>query len=82
MRVICINHDDFGGDVIPYGPADPQIGDECEVLNTVIGYANDGKENLCYDLVGYPLFLYDVRNFATLSDQPAEVIEELELTHA
>lgn len=82
MKVICVNHERFGRDTIPYGPDDPQIGDECTVLNTCVGYDNDGSEAPCYELDGYgdDEYVYDQRNFAPLTslDETTLVNEEFE----
>lgn len=80
LKVICINHARFGRDTFPYGPDDPQIGDECTVLNMCIGYCKDGSEAPCYELEGYggDEYVYDQRNFATLPDTTADEMQEAE----
>lgn len=82
MTVMCINHQRFG-DTIPYGPEDPQIGDECTVLNICVGYDNDGDEAPCYELEGYgdDDYVYDQRNFAVLPDTTADEMEEEEFIY-
>lgn len=80
LKVLCTNHERFGRDTIPYGPNDPQIGDECTVLNTCIGYDIGGSEAPCYELEGYggDDYVYDQRNFATLPDSSADEMAEVE----
>lgn len=67
MKVVCINHNRFDDD-LPYGPDDPQIGDECTVIDVCIGYDERGKGVPSYELEGYSPYVYDQRNLAPLSD--------------
>lgn len=76
FKVICINHDMFDLDATPFGPTDPQIGDECEVTAICSGWTFDNIEVPCFRLKGYKGFVYDQRNFAPLSD-----IDETELVN-
>ena len=76
LRVMCVNHDLFGDAVMPYGPTDPQIGDECEVVKEAIGYDNNDKPTPCFDLKGFSRYYYDQRNFATLPDSTADEMQE------
>ena len=80
MNVICVNHDDFGRDVPPYGPSDPQIGDICKVVRNCIGFDNKLIRCECYELEGYNDWFYDQRNFAEISDldETTLVTEEFE----
>ncbi len=75
MRVMCISHERFGDD-LPYGPNDPQIGDECVVIRSCIGYDEKGKGFPSYELKGYVPYLYDQRNFAILPDETADEMQE------
>lgn len=76
MRVICMNHDCFADDELPYGPDDPQIGDECIVIDACTGYGELYSEAPCYELEGYESHVYDQRNFATLPDNTADEMAE------
>lgn len=80
MRVVCISHTCYDWSDTPFGPDDPQIGDECEVICECIGYSTNGTEGPCYELEGYDEWVYDVRNFSPLSDldETALVTEEFE----
>lgn len=76
MRVMCINHDCFDIGDLPYGPDDPQIGEDYNVIESCIGYSDSGIESPCFELEGYGPWVYDQRNFATLPDETADEIEE------
>lgn len=80
MKVRCINHDLFDEGDIPYGPADPQIGDECEVVKECTGYNDMGHESPCFELEGYNDWVYDQRNYAIITgiDETELVTEEFE----
>lgn len=79
MKVVCVNHDCYDADK-PYGPGDPQIGDECFVVAECIGVDDEGNEAPCYELEGYGPDVYDQRNFAPLTglDETTLVNEEWE----
>lgn len=70
QKVICIEKctEYFGK--LPYWYS-PEVGDILDVIKVENHYGR-----IFYDLDGYPEFLYDSKFFATLPDQPAEVIEE------
>lgn len=76
MRVLCINNDCYDIGDLPFGPDDPQIGDECTVIESCIGYSESGIESPCYELEGYSPWVYDQRNFATLPDNTADEMAE------
>ena len=79
MKVVCINHKRYEN-CLPYGPEDPQIGDECTVVRSCIGYDQRGKGMPSYELEGYSQYVYDQRNFAPLTgvDETTLVNEEFE----
>ena len=58
MKVVCVNHDCYDADK-PCGPNDPQIGDECAVIESCIGVDDEGNEAPCYKLEGYGPDVYD-----------------------
>jgi hypothetical protein len=68
MLVICVSHNLFNKDDIPYEPTDPQIGEICEVIGECPGFNDGGVETLCYELAGYGDWVYDQRDFAVLPD--------------
>jgi hypothetical protein len=80
MKVRCINHNVFDEGDIPYGPNDPQVGESCEVVSECVGTNDIGIETPCFELVGYPEWVYDQRNFAQVSnlDETELVTEEFE----
>lgn len=77
MRVMCMNHDDFGYDCHSWTDSDPQIGSEYEAIRSVIGYDNKGKRVPSYELKGFLEYVYDQRNFATLPDATADEMQEV-----
>lgn len=73
---MCISHKLFDIDFLPMGADDPQVGEECNVIESCIGYGELGIESPCYELEGYGEWVYDQRNFATLPDSTADEMEE------
>lgn len=83
MRVICITLENFSGASGALGTV-MQVGDEFNVVGEVMGRGKNGNIFPCWDLepFAHTLFVFDKRNFATLPDEPAEVIEEQEPEYA
>lgn len=70
MKVICTNHKDYTGDEYP--GERPAIGEECEVVRSILGSGYAGISVPCYALAGYYRWVYDQRKFSPL-DGPCEV---------
>lgn len=79
MKVICVNHDLYDPEERPYGTADPQIGDICEVEKSFDVYTVTGVFP-CYYLIGYDLSVYNQKNFGEISeiDETQHVSKEFE----
>lgn len=83
MRVICISENRHP-DCFPPHPNTPQIGDIFTISKVVAGYGISGQLYQCYEFeeTKGSEWVYDVNNFAPLSDDEIEVVEELELQEA
>lgn len=77
-NVMCINHDDFEGDCYSWDDRDPQIGSDYEIVRTTIGTDKKGNHFPSYIIKGFNRWAYDQRNFATLPDQDADEMAEVE----
>lgn len=83
MRVICITLENFSGAASAMSVV-MQIGDEFNVVGDVMGVGKNGTTFPCWDLepFAHTIHVFDKRNFATLPNTPAEVIEEPQLQTA
>lgn len=75
---MCISNDSFDPLAFPWTEADPQVGNEYEVLRIVTGYNRCNIPLPCYQIRGFKKWYYNQRCFAILPDQPAEELEQLE----
>lgn len=77
MRVICINNTDYVPEASCPADIDIQIGDTLTVEKETFGSDIYRKIQIpCYKFIEYPLYVFDKRNFAPISE-----IEQTELTH-